>query len=167
MNPLVSATDETTDTLLSYSVPLHLKHQPIFMVPYEHFDGPYRETDVKYLSIGLAQWRNPEGDPDAVSAKVWRYGDRKWSRMSEEIPLHRLADLCTFMACCVFGMSERDTVELPEGTFERQTAAMEARQLQPFPANFREQRDCLSARLRALRDVLNSLNLSAPAHPSA
>lgn len=37
------------------------------------FDGLYRQTDVKYLSVGLAQWRNPD-DPDAVSAKVRRSG---------------------------------------------------------------------------------------------
>ena len=29
-------------------------------------------------------------DHDALSAKVWRYSGEKWSRMSEEIPLHRL-----------------------------------------------------------------------------
>jgi len=62
------------------------------MVPYERFDGSYAgNTDAKYLSLGLAQWRGP-ADPDAVSAKVWRYVEGKWSRMSEELPLHRVID---------------------------------------------------------------------------
>jgi hypothetical protein len=86
LGPLINSTPETTVTLVNFPAPLHLKHCPTFMVPYEPFDGPYVEdTDAKYLSVGLAQWRNPD-DPDAVSAKVWRYVDGKWSRMSEEIP---------------------------------------------------------------------------------
>lgn len=159
MNPLVSSTPETTATLVNYPAPLHLKHRPIFMIPYEPFDGPYAgATDAKYLSIGDAQWRHPN-DPDAVSAKVWRHSDEKWSRMSEEIPLHRLADLCSFMARSVFGASNRNTVALPAGAFEGQAEAMEARQLEPYPAGFSEQRERLKARLRALRDLLNGLEL--------
>ena len=116
------------------------------------------DTDAKYLSVGLAQWRNPD-DPDAVSAKTWRHVDGKWSRMSEELPLHRLADLCLFMARSVFGASDRSTVALPAGTFEGQSEAMEARELEPYPAEFGAQRDRLQARLRVLREVLNGLDL--------
>src|SRR3954471_8238758 len=97
MNPLVKPTIETSATMQDFPPPLWLKHQPIFMIPYAPFDGPYAgDTDVKYLSIGHAQWRHP-GDPHALSAKVWRYSGEKWSRMSEEVPLHRLADLCTLL----------------------------------------------------------------------
>jgi hypothetical protein len=159
MNPLVSTTPETTATLVNFPAPLHLKHCPIFMVPYEPFDGPYVEdTDAKYLSVGLAQWRNPD-DPDAISAKTWRYVGEKWSRMSEEIPLHRLADLCSFMARSVFGTSNRDTVVLPAGSFEGQAEAMEARRLEPYPVGFSEPRERVKARLRVLRDLLNGLEL--------
>ena len=39
-------------------------------------------------------WRNgmTEGRVD-ISAKVWRYTGEKWSRQSEELPLHRVLDL--------------------------------------------------------------------------
>ena len=158
MNPLLDSTPETTATLVNFPAPMHLKHRPILLVPYEPFDGPYQPTDVKYLSVGLAQWRNAD-DPDAVSAKVWRHSDEKWSRMSEEIPLHRLADLCSLMARSVFGISEKDTVTLPPGSFEGQEHAMIARQLEPFPSSFDEQRDRLKTRLRTLRDALNTLEL--------
>ena len=67
------------------------------MLPYEPFDGPYSgDTDALYLSIGLAQWRDTD-DTYELSAKVWRMPEEKWSRMSEEIPLHRLADLCILL----------------------------------------------------------------------
>lgn len=159
MNPLLRTTPETTANLVNFPPPLHLKHQPIFMVPYEPFDGPYiGHTDAKYLSIGRAQWRELD-DEDAISAKVWRYVGDKWSRMSEELPLHRLVDLCSFMARSVFGTSNRDTAMLPAGSFEGQADAMEARQLEPYPAGFDEQRERVKARLRALRDLLNDLEL--------
>jgi hypothetical protein len=41
--------------------------------------------------LGLAQW-NDRGKVD-ISAKVWRYTGEKWSRQSEELPLHRVLDL--------------------------------------------------------------------------
>jgi len=59
---------------------------------YENIDGRYAyNTDAKGLSLGLAQW-NDRGKVD-VSAKVWRYTGEKWSRQSEELPLHRVLDL--------------------------------------------------------------------------
>lgn len=39
----------------------------------------------------MAQW-NDRGKVD-ISAKVWRYTGEKWSRQSEELPLHRVLDL--------------------------------------------------------------------------
>ena len=48
-------------------------------------------TDAQGLSLGLAQW-NDRGRVD-ISAKVWRHTGEKWSRQSEELPLHRVLDL--------------------------------------------------------------------------
>lgn len=160
MNPLVGTTPETTSTLLNFPPPLHLKHRPSFMIPYEPFDGQYiGATDAKYLSLGAAQYRGPD-DPDAVSAKTWRYVDGKWSRMSEEVPLHRIVDLCAFLAQCLFDASAQDTVIFPAGTFEGQANSMEARLIEPLPEAYHgEQRDRLAARLTVLRDVLIGLPL--------
>jgi hypothetical protein len=49
------------------------------------------QSDTKGLSVGLAQW-NDRGKID-ISAKIWRYTGEKWSRQSEEMPLHRVLDL--------------------------------------------------------------------------
>ena len=46
---------------------------------------------MKGLSLGLAQW-NDRGKVD-ISAKVWRHTGEKWSRQSEELPMHRVLDL--------------------------------------------------------------------------
>lgn len=74
-------------------IPTTLKHKPVMVVEnYEEVDGRYAyKSDAKGLSLGLAQW-NDRGRLD-ISAKVWRHTGEKWSRQSEELPLHRALDL--------------------------------------------------------------------------
>lgn len=74
-------------------IPTNLKHKPVIVSEnYENVDGRYAyKSDAKGLSLGLAQW-NDRGKVD-ISAKVWRYTGEKWSRQSEELPLHRVLDL--------------------------------------------------------------------------
>ncbi len=74
-------------------IPTTLKHKPVIVSEnYENVDGRYAyNTDAKGLSLGLAQW-NDRGKVD-ISAKVWRHTGEKWSRQSEEMPLHRVLDL--------------------------------------------------------------------------
>jgi hypothetical protein len=74
-------------------IPTTLKHKPVFISEdYDKVDGRYaNNSDAKGLSLGLAQW-NDRGKVD-ISAKVWRFTGEKWSRQSEELPLHRVLDL--------------------------------------------------------------------------
>lgn len=74
-------------------IPTTLKHKPVIVSEnYGQVDGRYaNESDAQGLSLGLAQW-NDRGRVD-ISAKVWRYTGEKWSRQSEELPLHRVLDL--------------------------------------------------------------------------
>lgn len=74
-------------------IPTSLKHKPVIVCEdYENIDGRSAyHTDAKGLTLGLAQW-NDRGKVD-ISAKVWRYTGEKWSRQSEEMPLHRVLDL--------------------------------------------------------------------------
>lgn len=74
-------------------IPTHLKHKPVIVAEnYANIDGRTAyQTDAQGLSLGLAQW-NDRGKVD-ISAKVWRHTGGKWSRQSEELPLHRVLDL--------------------------------------------------------------------------
>ena len=74
-------------------IPTTLKHKPVIVAEnYENIDGRYQyDSDAKGLSLGLAQW-NDRGRVD-ISAKVWRYTGEKWSRQSEELPIHRGLDM--------------------------------------------------------------------------
>jgi hypothetical protein len=79
-------------------IPTTLKHKPVVVVEnYEHIDGRSAyDSDAKGLSLGLAQW-NDRGSIE-ISAKVWRHTGEKWSRQSEELPLHRVLDLAILIA---------------------------------------------------------------------
>ena len=74
-------------------IPTQLKHKPVIAAEdYSRIDGRAAyETDAQGLSLGLAQW-NDRGQVD-ITAKVWRHTGEKWSRQSEELPLHRVLDL--------------------------------------------------------------------------
>jgi hypothetical protein len=74
-------------------IPTLLKHKPVVVSEgYDLIDGRLaNNSDAKGLSLGLAQW-NDRGNVN-ISAKVWRHTGEKWSRQSEEMPLHRVLDL--------------------------------------------------------------------------
>lgn len=76
------------------NIPKNLKHKPILGVDdYESIDGKYAgNSDAKAISIGKAQW-----DSNEISAKVFRHTGKKWSRQSEELPLHRVLDLANLI----------------------------------------------------------------------
>ncbi len=157
MNTLKKETSETTSTLLNYEPPQHLKHKPIFMLPYEHFDGPYSDdTDAKYLSIGLAQWRDDDVE-SPVSAKVWRYAENseKWSRLSEELPLHRVVDLCIFLVTALF---KKNPAFAPK-TFENQNEAIELKMLEAIPEGFDRTKSMLKGRLSQLYRVMKEAEI--------
>lgn len=87
-------------------IPITLKHKPVFVSEeYDKVDGRNAySSDAKGLSLGLAQW-NDRGQVD-ISAKVWRYTGEKWSRQSEELPLHRVLDLAILVCRAKQYMSE-------------------------------------------------------------
>ena len=100
-------------------IPTELKHKPVIVTEdYESIDGRFAgKSDAKGLSLGLAQW-NDRGKVD-ISAKVWRYTGEKWSRQSEELPIHRVLDLCILItrAMCYFREAYRqDKLFDPQNT---------------------------------------------------
>lgn len=93
-------------------IPTTLKHKPVIVSEnYENIDGrKAHNTDAKGLSLGLAQW-NDRGKLD-ISAKVWRYTGEKWSRQSEELPMHRVLDLA--ILTCRTSLYFQDAYRFPK-----------------------------------------------------
>ena len=87
-------------------IPTTLKHKPVIVSEnYANVDGRAAyHSDAKGLSLGLAQW-NERGKVD-ISAKVWRHTGEKWSRQSEELPLHRVLDLAILVCTAALHFRE-------------------------------------------------------------
>lgn len=145
------------------SLPEHLGHKPVFSIAYEQFDGIYAgKTDVKYLSVGLAQY-----DAASVSAKTMRHNGERWSRQSEELPLHRVVDL-TLLVAKAFAAVDDGKLKLPAGTFDNQKSDLEVvenenrsqREIAEFHNFMAQNGEQLKQRLNALADVLIELRVS-------
>jgi hypothetical protein len=96
--------------MTTLKIPTTLSHTPILTVEnYETIDGNNAgDSDAKGLSIGIAQW-NAAGKTE-LSAKVWRHSGNRWSRQSEELPLHRVLDLATLICTAIDYAKNKDAV---------------------------------------------------------
>lgn len=108
-------------------IPMNLKHKPVVCAEdYARIDGKYaNDTDAQGLSLGLAQW-NDRGKVD-ISAKIWRHSGEKWSRQSEEMPMHRVLDLA-IMICKTYAYF-KEAYRIP-GLFDPEHPAIGAIELQ-------------------------------------
>lgn len=93
-------------------IPNSLKHKPVIVTEnYENIDGRHAyQSEAKGLSLGLAQW-NDRGKVE-ISAKVWRHTGEKWSRQSEELPMHRVLDLAILI--CRSGLYFQEAYRHPK-----------------------------------------------------
>lgn len=152
-------------------IPTELKHKPVIISEgYERIDGRNRQSEAKGLSLGLAQW-NERGKVD-ISAKIWRHTGGKWSRQSEEMPLHRVLDLAILICRARLFFLERYKKEnseypLPEriglqGGALNVTLAEDnpqiAGDIELFEEALRRDDEILSERLNVLHGLLNELH---------
>lgn len=148
-------------------IPTTLRHKPVIAAQdYDRVDGREAyDSEAKGLSIGLAQW-NDRGSVD-ISAKIWRHTGGKWSRQSEEMPLHRVLDLAILIARTKRYYSEMERAEEVIDRIPLQGDAMTVslcRDNPMFDTDERLLRDALgrddemiSERLRTLRRILEEL----------
>ncbi|MHC1694073.1 MAG: DUF6530 family protein [Eubacteriales bacterium] len=145
-------------------IPTNLQHKPIFGVEsYNKIDGTYvSRSDAPCLSLGVAQW-NQNGSQD-ISVKVWRndgdvnidYQDGNWSRMSEELPIHRNLDL-TILICKVMYMMQNN---LHNDTVLLQGEDVEIKKIYGDNTtlfNDLIENDIINERLIAISDILKKL----------
>ena len=135
-----------------------LAHKPMFLLPYRAYDGPYAgASDCRYLSLGWAQW-----DLHSASLKALRHAGKRWSRQSEELPLHRAIDAVTLLALAMISMEEGELrpVHAPPDFFENQREFVTLDVGRDWPEAFAGQitSQRVRDRLSRLRDVLNGLH---------
>ena len=103
-------------------LPQHLWHRPFYALPYQPFDPDPEQTDVRYLTVGLAQW-----DDHEVAVKVLRHTGTRWTRESEELPLHRAADAVLWTAMVLGRLRHQGEILVEPGTFLHQDQAFTVR----------------------------------------
>lgn len=155
-------------------IPTELKHKPVIVSEdYNRIDGRKAPTsDAQGLSLGLAQW-NERGAVD-ISAKVWRHTGGKWSRQSEELPLHRVLDLAIMIVKSRkifmerYHQSEKDYPNYPlldriglQGDAMNVSVCTENEQIEGdldlFEAALAKDDEIISERLNVLRSLINDL----------
>lgn len=129
-------------------LPQNRAHKPIVSVyGYDQIDGPNKETDAQALSIGQATWNN-----DLISLKIWRHNGDRWSRQSEDVPIHRCLDLAI-----LFLASLKINKDLPcppcslQLTVDKEDLFDKIRNFYEDPDN----KEHIDARLNELRNLLN------------
>ncbi|MCK5816700.1 MAG: hypothetical protein KAH15_01720 [Candidatus Marinimicrobia bacterium] len=156
-------------------IPTELKHKPVIVSEdYNKVDGRLApKSDAKGLSLGLAQW-NERGNVD-ISAKIWRYTGEKWSRQSEEMPLHRVLDLSILIVRSQLHFRERykktndDYPKYPElDRIGIQGGAMKVAictdndhiesDIELFDQCLHKDDEILAERMRILKSLLNELD---------
>ena len=156
-------------------IPTELKHKPVIVSEeYEKVDGRLAfNTDAKGLSLGLAQW-NDRGKLD-ISAKIWRHTGEKWSRQSEELPLHRVLDLAIlvcrakqFLQTAYLHEKMYDPTQLQIDRIGLQGDAMTIaisdsnpmidEDIKLFAQSFSQDDEMISERLRVLSKMLKDMN---------
>lgn len=130
-------------------IPTHLSHKPIVAVnDYERIDGKFKnDTDVVGLSVGLAQY-----DGVDISAKVWRYitDSERWSRQSEELPLHRVLDLAILTTASLI----MDTHTNYSKSSLREEV-IDDKQLRAISAYYQKNKKEIDARLKSLKNIID------------
>ncbi len=131
------------------NAPTHLKHRPILEVAdYDEIDAQYaKDTDVVALSIGNAQY-----DGSEISLKVWRHTGERFSRQSEEMPVHRGVDIVLLLVGAL--LHEPDANRSITSLRETQ---VDGRSVQEIKDYYDENKKFLEPRLKELRDRLNDL----------
>jgi len=151
-----------TDSDLEASAQTALKHKPMFLLHYSAYDGPYTgNTDCKFISIGWAQY-----DQRSASIKYLRHTGDKWSRQSEEVPLHRAIDGVIFLCSAISSLLDGshgyhlNTVHIPQGVFDNQNNGLAIQAGIESPDAFAREisDDLVLRRLKKLRTVLNNLH---------
>lgn len=129
------------------STPTHLAHKPITSVDdYSQHDGIYaNNTDVQSLTVGEAQY-----DGDEISAKVFRQVNGKWSRQSEELPLHRIFDLGTTILKSIL-----ISANVPQPATTLKVSVIDPNELHRILAYYKANREVLLLKLQELQILLN------------
>ena len=131
------------------NIPTWLAHKPIVACRYGNGFGD-DSGDAKYLSVGRAQY-----DQQCVSVKVFRHSGERWSRQSEEIPIHRLGYLMQMFLSTVRLLQSE---QLPKQTSLHEEIVC-PEELDFLRSEFHKNRDEIIGSLEEIKTILQEIDL--------
>ena len=144
---------EITDETWVQKVPCYLNHKPIVVC-----DGNVIEpnSDLRYISVGRSQWDNN----DSASVKTFRWANKRWSRMSEEVPIERLPEMMLMFLSTIKNIqSKRKDEETPiEPTYMHETFIKED-DWEFLEEQLTKHEIRISKSLKALKEIINEIDI--------
>lgn len=133
-------------------IPTWLQHKPVIACSYSELTGN-NEEDAKFISIGRAQYNNK-----CASVKIFRYSEDggRWSRQSEEVPIHRLAYMMQIFLASIIHTQQKGKDSYQSSAHEEIVSPVDMDFLQnEINANSEE----IINGLAVVHDMLHSINL--------
>ena len=146
--------------------PRNLSHKPAWVVDFYNKKDAYHapNSDAKALSLGIAQWNDKKQDEHEPSLKVWRYTGEKWSRQSEELPLHRVLDLAILL-CSAMIDSENEGITkslLSDDDFKLDIRLINEESIKLIKDFFKDHENELLPRLKTLKKLIDAKLFNIP-----
>lgn len=139
--------------------PPYSKHKSILFVDkYYEIDGFYAGDgdDARSLSVGYAQY-----DETDTSLKVFRRVNGKWGRQSEELPIHRVLDLCILFLRSLVDEQDKSLAQSPLSERIVQDVDKRGLKQQEIIKFCRRYKENYLPRLEELRYLLNGIDYNS------
>jgi len=135
-------------------LPSWLSHKPVLACRYE--DASLSVEDAKFISIGKATYGQ-----DCASIKIWRKtkDENRWSRQSEEVPIHRVGYLMQMLLAAV------RLVQAPDGEPPVESALREEIQTEDCISFLRKaissDREAIKKSLSEIKRLINGIDIES------
>ena len=130
-------------------IPTWLSHKPIVACRYGNGFGDDTE-DAKYLSVGRAQY-----DQQSASVKVLRHSGIRWSRQSEEVPIHRLGYMMQMLLSTIRLVQAEKTS--PQTSLHEEIICPD--ELEFLKSEFHKNRDEIVHSIKEIKELVNLIDL--------
>lgn len=132
--------------------PFWLQHKPIYSCDYQQICPG---SDLRFITVGRAQWNNKL----AAAVKTFRWDERnkKWARMSEEIPIDRLPHMTMMLLSAINAIQKGRDNKKATPTYLNETFVTEEREF--LEDQFYKNRETLKKSLAEIKRLLTEIDI--------
>lgn len=144
--------DEFEADVQNNNIPYWLQHKPIYACNYTKLAPT---SDLKYISVGRAQWDNKCSA--SVKSFRWNESKKRWSRMSEEIPIDRLPEMTMMLLSSIAAVQASRAGKPIKHTYLQESFATEEANF--LDDQFHKNADSLRISLSEMKRLLDLIDL--------